>query len=93
MVPRATTITNFPTKYAVKVDGLWRVENDFMGGPFVSYTFLDPKNNQVVTLFGYVYYPNHKKRDKLLQVESILYSVNVSPQPNKKVKSATKNPK
>lgn len=86
MIPRASTITNFPTKYAVQLTGLWRVENDFMGGPFVSYTFADPKNKQVVTLFGYVYYPNHKKRDYLLQVESILYSVNFSPQANTKMK-------
>ena len=92
MLPRATTISDFPTKYAVKIDGLWRVENDFMGGPFASYTFLNPKNNQVVTLFGYVYYPNHKKRDKLLEVESILYSVNFSSQPTKKAKMVTKKP-
>jgi len=88
MIPRAATITNFPTKYAVRIAGLWRVENDFMGGPFISYTFLNPKNKQIVTLFGYVYYPNHKKRDYMLQVESILYSVNFSPQANTKMKKA-----
>lgn len=94
MIPRAETITNFPTKYATKVEGLWRVENDFMGGPFVSYTFLNPKNKQVVTMFGYVYYPNRKKRDYLLQVESVLYSINFSASnvSNKKAKAEAKKP-
>ena len=78
VIPEYASIKDFPTKYAIKMDGLWRVENDFMGGPFISYTFLDPKTNEIVTLFGYVYYPNNKKRDLLLQVESILYSVNFS---------------
>lgn len=80
IIPRYSHITNFPTKYAAKITGLWRVEHDFMGGPFISYTFFDSKSNQIVTLFGYVYYPNHKKRDLLMQVESLLYSINLSPQ-------------
>ena len=75
VLPKAKRITDFPTGFAVEIRGLWRVEHDFMGGPFVSYTFLNKNTNQLVTLFGYVYYPNHKKRDLLLQVESILYSI------------------
>ncbi|VAW27932.1 hypothetical protein MNBD_BACTEROID07-324, partial [hydrothermal vent metagenome] len=75
VIPKDSLVTDFPTHYAVEIRGLWRVEHDFMGGPFVSYTFLNDNNNQIVTLFGYVYYPNHQKRDLLLQVESIFYSV------------------
>ncbi len=74
-IPHYKITTNFPTKYAAEIIGLWRVEHDFMGGPFVSYTFLDHKTNEIVTLFGYVYYPNHNKRNILLQVQSILYSI------------------
>ncbi len=73
--PKATRITDFPTGFAVEIRGLWRVQHDFMGGPFVSYTFLNKKTHRLVTLFGYVYYPNHKKRNLLLQVEAILRSV------------------
>jgi hypothetical protein len=51
------------------------VENDFMGGPFVSYTFVDEKRNRVVTLDGYVYAPNAPKRDLMIQLESIMYSM------------------
>ena len=75
VIPKAKRITDFPTGFAVEIRGLWRVEHDFMGGPFVSYTFVNKNTNELVTLFGYVYYPNHQKRDLLLQVEAILYSV------------------
>ncbi len=75
VIPKEALVTDFPTHYAVEIRGLWRVKNDFMGGPFISYTFLNENTNQMITLFGYIYYPNHRKRNLLLQVESILYSV------------------
>ena len=66
---------NFLGKYAIETRGLWKVENDFMGGPFVSYTFVDEKRNRVITLDGYVYAPNAPKRDLMIQLESIFYSL------------------
>lgn len=75
VIPKYTLIHDFPVDYTAEIRGLWRVENDFMGGPFISYTFLNQNTKQIVTLFGYVYEPNKKKRNLLLQVESVLYSV------------------
>ncbi len=75
VVPKTRLVNDFPAGYTVEMRGLWRVQNDFMGGPFVSYTFINPKNNKIITALGYVYQPNKKKRSLLLQVESILYSV------------------
>jgi hypothetical protein len=45
-----------------------------MGGPFISYTFVDERNNLVVTLDGYVYAPNSPKLALLKQVQSVLLS-------------------
>lgn len=59
---------------AVETRGLWEVRKDFMGGPYISYTFVDRKNNMVVTLDGYVYAPNEDKRDLLKQVQAVLLS-------------------
>ena len=72
--PLAALADDFLVEYAVELRGLWRVENDFMGGPFVSYTFVNPNNNNIITLHGYVYKPNKEKRDLLKQVEAIIYS-------------------
>ncbi len=75
IVPQWKQIDNFTSEYAVEMRGVWDVENDFMGGPFVSYTFVDPGNNQIITIMGYVYHPNKKKRNLLRQLEAIIYSV------------------
>ena len=65
---------DFKGMFAVETRGLWRLEGDFMGGPFVNYTFVDQKSNKVITIIGYVYAPNAPKRDMMIQMESIVYS-------------------
>ncbi len=55
--------------------GLWSVENDFMGGPFINYTFLDKKNNRVLVIDGYVYAPSKNKRDYVKQLEAIINTI------------------
>lgn len=37
--------------------GLWRVENDYMGGPFISSSIVDEKNNIVICADAFVYAP------------------------------------
>ena len=73
--PQVTTVRDFPAGYTVEMRGMWRVINDYMGGPFVSYTFADSRTGQLVTVEGYYYEPNQKKRSQLLQLESIAYSL------------------
>ena len=74
VLPKSTVAPDFVADYTIETCGLWKVEKDFMGGPFVSYTFLDTRNNNIITLLGYVYQPNRTKRDLLRQLEAILYS-------------------
>lgn len=78
-----TTEMNFPISnrqfefqknYASETRGLWKVEGDFMGGPFINITFLDQKNNKVICMDSYVYYPNHDKRELLRELEAVMYS-------------------
>lgn len=78
VLPRATVISDFFTDYAIEIRGLWTVKGDFMGGPFLSYTFVDPRHHTIVTIMGYVYYPNKNKRDMLRQMEAIIYSTRFS---------------
>lgn len=61
--------------FAVETRSLWRLENDFMGGPFVNYTFVDERTNKVISIDGYVYAPNKPKRDLMIQMESIVHSL------------------
>lgn len=65
------------SQYAFELRGLWKMENYFMGGPFISYTFLDKKRNRVVTVEGYLYAPQFQKREYLREVEAMAKSVRI----------------
>jgi hypothetical protein len=58
----------------VEIRGLWELHKGFMGGPFISHTIVDSVNNKIVTVEGYVYNPNNKKRNLMRQMEAIVYS-------------------
>ncbi len=60
---------------ALETRGLWFVEGDFMGGPYISYTLEDPKNERLVVIEGFSYSPSTKKRDIVFELEAILKTV------------------
>lgn len=55
--------------------GLWAITHDFMGGPFVQYAFLSPDKKKIICADGYVYNPNGEKRNMMVQIESVLRSI------------------
>jgi len=61
----------------VELRGLWELENGFMGGPFISHSVYDAKRGRTVTVDGYVYHPNQKKRVMMRQLEAIIYSMEI----------------
>jgi hypothetical protein len=68
--------------YSTEMRGLWRLMNDFMGGPYVSLAQLDLENQRVIVAFGYVYAPSKDKRNFLRQVEAMIYSLRLNNQAN-----------
>ena len=57
---------------AIESRGLWFVENDYMGGPFISYTIEDKANERLIVVEGFSYSPSSKKRDVVFELEAIL---------------------
>ena len=53
----------------LRIQSLWTMENDFMGGVFVSYIF----NNHLI--YTYLYAPNKKKSNLLNQIEAIIHTI------------------
>ncbi|MBI9066308.1 MAG: DUF4837 family protein [Salinivirgaceae bacterium] len=91
----ATELQVFPTfrsykmneSYTAEVRGLWKVEGDFMGGPFVSVSQIDEKRNRIVTVEGFVYAPKYDKRNYVRELEAILHSMEfVKEKPKQKAK-------
>ncbi len=64
----------YQKKSFIELRGLWEVQNDFMGGPFVDHIFLDKEGNNIIVIEAFVYAPRFNKRNYLRQVESIIYS-------------------
>jgi hypothetical protein len=63
--------------YVVELRGLWKLENAFMGGPFISFTSLDEKRNRIVTVEGFVHAPSLDKRIYVRELEAILYTFSI----------------
>ncbi|MCD8304546.1 MAG: DUF4837 family protein [Prevotellaceae bacterium] len=61
--------------YAMEARGLWYMRNDAMGGPFVSHSRVDTKNNRLITVEGFVYAPEKMKRGLMHRMEGALYTL------------------
>ena len=60
--------------FAATMRGLWKMQGDFMGGPWTSIAWVDESRGQLVTVDGYVYAPYFGKREYLREVEAIVRS-------------------
>lgn len=72
--------------YCGVMRGLWRVEGDMMGGPFVSHIRLDEKNNRVVVAEGFVYAPETDKRNFIRRIEAALFTLRLPEEFDKPIK-------
>lgn len=69
------SVMKYKNRNFVEMRGLWEVQNDFMGGPFVMHAFYDKNNpKEIIVIEGFVYAPRYDKRNYIRQVESVLYS-------------------
>jgi hypothetical protein len=55
--------------------GWWEVNNDFMGGPFVSYSTLDETTNEITTIMFALYAPEEGQRNPLRELEHLIYTI------------------
>ena len=72
LLPPVIRQVNFNQKYAVELRGLWKTNNLSMGGPFISYLFVDEKLGRVYYIDGFVYSPSKDQRESIRELETIL---------------------
>ena len=65
-------------KYTGELRGLWEMEGDMMGGPFVSHARLDEKNKRVIVAEGFVFAPETDKRNFIRRIEAALHTLRMS---------------
>lgn len=61
--------------YVFETRGLWKMQNSLMGGPFISVSQLDEKNNRIITVEGYIFAPKFQKQLYLRELEAMIYSL------------------
>lgn len=76
-------------KYAQVARGLWHVQGDRMGGPFVSHSRVDEVNGRIVVAEAFIYAPESQKRDLMRRMEAALYTLQLPRQ--EKVDNMTYN--
>ena len=62
-------------EYRGVLRGLWRMEGDKMGGPFVSHALLDKKKGRVIVAESFVYAPESKKANLIRRMEAALFTL------------------
>ncbi len=65
---------DFNSKYALFTQGLWKINFDGSGGPFVNYFFYDEKSKRVYMIDGSVFAPKHYKRNLIQQADVTIQS-------------------
>jgi len=75
LIPPQQTTTEVDGKFAIETRGMWKTVGDFMGGPFISYTIYNDERNEILTIEGFLYGPDARKRNIILEMEGMITSV------------------
>jgi hypothetical protein len=69
---------SFNKHFAIELRGLWRTNNQTMGGPFLGYGFVDEKRGLLYYIEGFAYNPGRDKREMMRELETILWTFKTS---------------
>lgn len=83
---KTTLEVNFLNRYALMTQGLWRMNDGSMGGPFINYSFYDQQTKRLYMLDGSIYAPKYYKKKLIQQVDVILQSFLTEKEVDAKVK-------
>jgi len=71
ILPFQTTRKKLGATACFEARGLWRMENDFMGGPFLSYLIEDQINQRRIFIDGFVFSPGEMKKPEVRRLEAL----------------------
>ena len=71
-LPMLVDVGTFQNFYSVEARGIWEMVNDYMGGPFYGLLVLNPNNNQLYYLDGFIHAPGKNKREFMQQLEYVI---------------------
>lgn len=63
------------TRNALEARGIWEMENDYMGGAFISYLIHNPQKKELLFVDGFIYAPGERKRNWMQNLEFIIRTI------------------
>jgi len=72
---------SFKDLYAVKLQGLWKVNKYTMGGPFISYAMVDESTRRLYYIEAFLYSPGKPQRDYMRELLAIINTFKVGKTP------------
>lgn len=75
LIPPQQQTTEIDGQFAIETRGLWKTFGDFMGGPFLSYTIYNDQKNEILCVEGFIYGPEAKKRNIMMEMEAMIRSI------------------
>lgn len=67
--------TTINGNYAIEARGVWKMQNGFMGGAFISYLVYHEPSQSLVFMDGFVYAPEQSKRKYLQRLKCVMDSL------------------
>ena len=76
-VPVVQKVISWQGQQVLRTEGLWEMEGDAMGGPFVSHSRVDSLRKRIVVAEAFVFAPGRDKRETMKQLEALLLKIKV----------------
>ncbi|MBP3547611.1 MAG: DUF4837 family protein [Alistipes sp.] len=73
--PTYASVVDVAGREWVELRGRWEVTNDFMGGPFVSFSSVDAEQKKILTVMFALYAPEDPQRNLLRELEHLFYTL------------------
>ena len=61
--------------YVVTCHGIWEMENDFKGGPFITTALVDEQKGELFVADGFIFAPGEKLRNHMQYLDAIMKTV------------------
>ena len=75
---------NFQGRFAIRMKGLWRMNDYSMGGPFISYMFYDEQQKRIYFVDGSVFAPKYEKKKLIQDVDVMMSTFAIAAKADKK---------
>ena len=76
--PVTTKQVSMNSNYAVELKGLWKTNNNTMGGPFIGYSLIDEAQGLLYYIEGFAFSPGKDQREIMRELEAILWTFRTS---------------